>query len=191
MRAFRQAKPGPPGKHIAFTLMQTCIFWTTFLVLIPMLLVFIEQRIHLPPFTFPYQGSVAAIGFIVASATGLWSGVTMAWRGEGTPLPSHCPRKLVIAGPYRYVRNPMAVAGLTQGFFVGVFAGSWSTLLYVVAGFFIWNYFVRPLEEEDLRQRFGPEFEAYCAHVRCWIPRRPYRAIAGNEHDEHPQEYQD
>ena len=85
------------------------------------------------------------------------------------------PRKLVVSGPYRYVRNPMACAGLAQGFFVGVYIGSWPTLVYVVCGFFAWNYIARPLEEDDLRARFGEEFEMYCHHVRCWIPRfRPW-----------------
>jgi protein-S-isoprenylcysteine O-methyltransferase Ste14 len=36
---------------------------------------------------------------------------------------------LVIAGPYRYVRNPMAVAGILQGIAVGWYLGSVSVII--------------------------------------------------------------
>ena len=38
----------------------------------------------------------------------------MAVTGRGTPLPFDAARDLVVSGPYRLVRNPMVVAGLTQ-----------------------------------------------------------------------------
>jgi len=175
MRGFKVAKERSNPGHVAVTLMQTVVFWSTFLFIIPFAIQFVERGLGLKPFRFPFQHVVAAAGFIFASIIGLSSGITMSYRGEGTPLPTQCPRKLVVSGPYRYVRNPMACAGLAQGFFVGVYIGSWCTLAYVVSGFFVWNYFVRPVEEEDLRARFGGDFETYCRHVRCWFPRfRPW-----------------
>ena len=65
----------------------------------------------------------------------------------------------------------MAVAGLAQGAFVGLYRGSMLTLAYVGAGFLIWNWFVRPIEEGDLLERFGESYERYRANVKCWIPR--------------------
>jgi len=35
------------------------------------------------------------------------------------------------------------------------------------------NYAIRPHEERDLELRFGDAFRAYCAEVRCWVPRLP------------------
>lgn len=171
MRGFKVANEGPPSKHLLVTMGQIVVFWSTFLAVIPAIILRFERWFGLKQFQFSGQHTVAVVGFILASCIGLWSGITMSWRGEGTPLPTHCPRKLVVSGPYRYVRNPMACAGLAQGFFVGVFIGSWITLVYVVSGFFVWNYIARPLEEDDLRARFGDEFESYRRHVRCWIPR--------------------
>ena len=77
---------------------------------------------------------------------------------------------MVVTGPYRYVRNPMAVAGLTQGVAVGLWLGSPAVVLYALAGGPLWNTFVRPWEEEDLVTRFGEPYRRYRERVRCWIP---------------------
>ena len=97
--------------------------------------------------------------------------MTMAVVGRGTPLPTDCPRHLVVAGPYRWVRNPMAVAGLTQGLAVGLGLGSWWMPVAVLAGGLLWNYAVRPVEEEHLEQLFGDQYREYRAQVNCWWPR--------------------
>jgi len=80
-------------------------------------------------------------------------------------------RRLVVRGPYAYLRNPMAFAGLGQGLMVGLYAGSSLTILYVIIGGLIWNYIARPMEEADLAQKFGASFERYTAEVKCWRPR--------------------
>jgi protein-S-isoprenylcysteine O-methyltransferase Ste14 len=95
----------------------------------------------------------------------------MSSKGRGTPLPSAMPNHLVIAGPYRWVRNPMAVAGIAQGIGVGLILGSWLVVAYAMIGSLVWNYAVRPLEEADLENRFGPEFRRYRSSVSCWLPR--------------------
>jgi protein-S-isoprenylcysteine O-methyltransferase Ste14 len=106
-----------------------------------------------------------------ASALGVWSAVSMSSRGQGTPLPSAMPARLVIAGPYRFVRNPMAVAGIAQGVAVGLVLGSWLVVLYALAGSLVWNWVIRPLEEQDLEHRFGDEFRTYRRRVACWVTR--------------------
>jgi protein-S-isoprenylcysteine O-methyltransferase Ste14 len=65
----------------------------------------------------------------------------------------------------------MAIAGLAQGAAVGVYLGSWAVLAYTACGWALWNFVIRVWEEDDLRARFGPDFERYCARVRCWWPR--------------------
>ena len=95
----------------------------------------------------------------------------MSLNGEGTPLPVDNARRLVARGPYAYLRNPMAVAGLGQGLMVGIYVGSALTALYVVVGGLSWNYIARPMEEADLAQKFGASYERYVAEVKCWRPR--------------------
>lgn len=132
----------------------------------------LEISFQLPQFNFALKNIVAVSVFVLASLLGLSSGMTMAINGEGTPLPLDCTKKLVVRGPYRYVRNPMAIAGLVQGTAVGIWLGSWSILLYVLVGMFLWDRIVRPIEEFDLQQRFGDKFEDYQKKVRCWVPNR-------------------
>src|SRR4029077_19843610 len=57
----------------------------------------------------------SVLGFAVALRC-IWD---FGWTGRGTPAPFAPPRKLVVVGFYRYVRNPMYV-----GFFVG-WLGLW------------------------------------------------------------------
>ena len=85
----------------------------------------------------------------------------MATRGEGTPLPTQTARRLVIKGPYRWIRNPMVVAGLVQGLCVGLLLGSRLAVVVPLAGALVWNYVIRPVEEADLETRFGESFRAY------------------------------
>jgi len=173
----RIAAPRSPALNLAKTLAQISVFWSVFLLVLPQQLQGLEQRLALPTFHFPGQVLLAGVLFGALSALGLWSGATMAWLGSGTPLPLDTARELVVRGPYAYVRNPMAVAGLGQGLMVGLGMGSAAVLLYVLAGTLLWQWLIRPREEADLLQRFGPAYARYQRAVRCWVPRlRPYRA---------------
>jgi protein-S-isoprenylcysteine O-methyltransferase Ste14 len=172
--AFRPASSRPKAApHVASTFAQIVLFWGFFLAVVPWAIVFLEQRwgVALP---FPlFAGPVGAALLVLASALGIWSAVAMSTLGDGTPLPAAMPNRLVIAGPYRWIRNPMAVAGIVQGVAVGIILQSWLVVAYAVVGSLVWNYAVRPLEESDLQKRFGEEFQQYRDTVRCWIPQVP------------------
>ena len=151
------------------------VFWTTFFVLVPWVLAAAEQRLRLgwPVLRDARWDVVAAAVFVAASALGLWSCVTMALLGEGTPLPAQTARELVVAGPYRWVRNPMAAAGALQTAAVGLWHGSWTVVALAAIGAVAWNQLIRPGEEADLAARFGAPYQRYAAEVRCWLPTRP------------------
>jgi protein-S-isoprenylcysteine O-methyltransferase Ste14 len=92
-------------------------------------------------------------------------------QGLGTPAPIAPPEHLVVAGPYRYVRNPMYVALSLLNVGQGLLFGSVRLLEYglvVWLGFFA---FVFLYEEPALRRTFGKEYEEFCSQVARWIPR--------------------
>lgn len=104
------------------------------------------------------------------AAVALWCVFAFASIGRGTPAPFDPPRRLVIQGPYRFVRNPMYVgAGLALAS-AALFYESLPLLGYTVLFFLATHLFVVWYEEPTLRRTFGQEYEAYCRQVRRWWP---------------------
>ena len=173
----RQARPASTKINLLKTLGQTLAMWTVFLAVGPLLVFWVEEWLEWDRFRFHFEGQtwVGALLFCVGWAVAWTSAYFMVTRGDGTPLPVDSPNKLVIAGPYRFVRNPMAFASLCQGGAIGLMSGSPLVLLYIWVGALMWNYGARPWEEFDLEQKFGAEYARYKNEVRCWWPRcTPY-----------------
>lgn len=171
--AFNVCRSTNPVRNATATFLQSAILWSTTLVLFPLAIVHAlgDWPVEFKAFTT----TVGVLGFLACSALGIWSAAIMVSKGEGTPLPLDAPKRLVLTGPYAYVRAPMAIAGLGQGFSVSILLTSIPVAIYVVLGMFVWNYFVRPEEERHLQQMFGVNYEKYRANVRCWLPRTtPY-----------------
>lgn len=154
--------------NVSKTLIQTALFWIVFLFFLPDLVMYIVGGSEL--LTFSPLPNLGIAAFAIFSILGLWSGITMSVMGQGTPLPTDCPNKLVIKGPYRLVRNPMAVAGIGQGISIGLYFGALAVIVYALIGAVLWHYFVRPAEEEDLEKRFGEGYLDYKGKVKCWLP---------------------
>jgi protein-S-isoprenylcysteine O-methyltransferase Ste14 len=157
---------------------QVVVFWGFFLVVVPFGIVALESRLGIaaPLLQGPwvFYSALALLCFV--SAVGLLSGITMARFGDGTPLPAACAAKLVVVGPYAYIRNPMAACGIVQGAMIGLLLASPLTIVYSLCGAFVWHFIARPIEEADLVERFGGEYDHYRRSVRCWLPHlRRYR----------------
>jgi protein-S-isoprenylcysteine O-methyltransferase Ste14 len=170
---FRSSRLPGTAAVLGSTLAQLVVFWGLFLGVLPWIILWCEVRWGLHVDAPGWLRFLGAAVFLAASALGVWSAVTMSVAGHGTPLPQSMARELVVTGPYRWVRNPMAVAGVAQGAAVGIMLGSWMTVAYAVCGALLWNAAIRPHEEADLSERFGESFERYRRSVACWWPRRP------------------
>lgn len=109
---------------------------------------------------------IGAMGAVVA----LWCVLAFASIGKGTPAPFDPPCRLVVRGPYRFVRNPMYIgAGVALGG-AALFYGSWPLLVYASFLFLAAHLFVVKYEEPHLQHIFGEEYVAYCRRVRRWWP---------------------
>jgi protein-S-isoprenylcysteine O-methyltransferase Ste14 len=156
-----------------WTAVQILIFWCTFLWILPKGIFELEQILTVTKFTrFTPSHQVAPILFALASVLGITAAHAMNCTGKGTPLPTANAPNLVVTGPYRYVRNPMALAGILQGLCTGWFLGSYIVLVYAILGALTWHIFVRPTEEHELTKRFGDEYIQYKSKVPLWIIRR-------------------
>lgn len=174
--SFQTAKNSSVLFNSIKTAIQIVSVWFATLVFIPHLL--IQAFGSAPAEWFSWRMNAALALFVACGLLGLVSSACMVVRGKGTPIPLDQTNALVTSGPYCYVRNPMAVAGIGQGIAVALALGSWATLLYSMLGILVWQLVVRPLEEEDLMKRFGSCYDHYRNHVPCWYPRlTPYRGI--------------
>jgi protein-S-isoprenylcysteine O-methyltransferase Ste14 len=111
----------------------------------------------------------SVLGFSVALRC-IWD---FGWTGRGTPAPFIPPRRLVVAGFYGYVRNPMYV-----GFAVG-WIGLWivfghaslAAIITVAAAVWGVHLFVMFYEEPTLQEKFDGPYDQYRRNVRRWWPR--------------------
>ncbi len=154
--------------NVVKTLIQVACIWILALVIIPFVILDAFDALMLP--SLGTWQLVGAFLFGCFSLLGLSSAYIMVRDGAGTPLPLDQTNKLVVTGPYRYVRNPMAIAGIGQGLAVSVVFQSLPILTYSVLGALVWHLVVRPSEERDMVQRFGEPYENYRRQVSCWLP---------------------
>jgi protein-S-isoprenylcysteine O-methyltransferase Ste14 len=155
------------------TLLFALTFVATVLVLIPMWIVQADGSANVGPGPGRYVGPL-----LIAAGTILmvWCWGSFAIRGRGTPAPFDPPRRLVISGPYRYVRNPMYIAGIVILLGLAALFDAEPLLAYAAGFWLVTHLFVVGYEERALARKFGAEYAAYRAAVGRWIPRRviPY-----------------
>jgi len=105
---------------------------------------------------------------LVALALHFWSTVTLA-RGERQESAISTP---VTNGPFRYVRHPIYLAGVTLLLGVGLLYSPWRAIDGGVPLLLLIYFHVAVVrfEEPELRRRFGSKYEEYCKRVPRWLP---------------------
>jgi protein-S-isoprenylcysteine O-methyltransferase Ste14 len=161
------------ARTVIFVLVRALTYATLFVGLV---LVFVPGRLlSAAGAALPARyGPLEIAGIVVGSAGALlaaWCVLVFAMHGRGTPAPFDAPRRLVVGGPYRFIRNPMYIgAGLALAGAALVYR-SWALAGYLALFWLITHLFVIWYEEPTLRRLFGPEYEEYCLRVRRWRPR--------------------
>ena len=95
-----------------------------------------------------------------------------ATQGQGTLAPWDPPRRLVVRGVYRHVRNPMISGVILILIGESLLLGSGALAAWCVLVTLVNMLYIPLLEEEGLEARFGADYQAYKQHVPRWIPRR-------------------
>lgn len=125
---------------------------------------------------------MALLAVSVGLALSVWTATLFMKFGAGTPAPWDPPKKMVIRGPYRHVRNPMITGVLLVLFAEAILLQSWPIAVWMII-FFIGNAIYFPLvEEKGLERRFGNEYRNYKAKIPRWMPRlRPWRQASDDD----------
>jgi protein-S-isoprenylcysteine O-methyltransferase Ste14 len=145
----------------------------TVLVFVPVAVLLASRQTPFPPdFQPPFSVTfLMAVGVMAAGAYLAVRTATLFTRaGEGTPAPWAPPKKLVILGPYRYVRNPMIGGVILVLVGESILFNSWPLLLWALI-FWGGNLVYLPMvEEKGLIERFGKPYVDYAAQVPRWLP---------------------
>jgi protein-S-isoprenylcysteine O-methyltransferase Ste14 len=136
------------------------------------------------PIAFTTPGGVVDLLVVLAGAACGVVGLSLfAWslyhfwtQGRGTLAPWDPPRRFVVSGPYRFVRNPM-ISGVI--FILAAEAcvlRSWALTEWTAFFTLINAVYIPAIEEPMLRARFGDAYDRYARAVRRFVPRlTPYR----------------
>src|SRR6266566_3208690 len=87
----------------------------------------------------------------------LWCLVMFAFVGKGTAAPFDPPRRLVVAGPYRFVRNPIYIGAVVTMLGAAMVLWSGWLVLYAFLVLILTHLLVIPYED-------------YLRTVHRWIP---------------------
>ncbi len=160
------------AKNIALSLFGIAYSWF-FTVSIPFYIADWDSG----PFP-PKMSAISLIAWLLMILGGcvfLWCYGLFILVGRGTPWPFDPPKRLVVAGPYRFVRNPMGASFLLIVMGEALLFGSITLMFYWLAGFAVLHIREVLFAEPALKRRFGLPYERYFKSVPRWIPQlNPY-----------------
>ena len=112
---------------------------------------------------------------VILSAFGLFlfaAGIFIIfWGGYSLRKAVFVPKdKLIVKGPFIFVRHPMYLGGIMGAFGLAMFAGSLLAIVYSMILGLVLSH-IADAEEEDLKARFGEQYAEYMKKVSKLIPR--------------------
>lgn len=145
-------------------------FFAVFMVALPYVAAWAWPAVLSLPL-WPRRVVAAVLG---VGGLGLWIACLdhFSRRGRGTPFPLDAPRQLVTSGPFALMRNPIIVGEISVVWGVALWTAVWGILAYAALVTIAAHVVVTRVEEPELRERFGAEYDEYCQRVPRWFPRR-------------------
>jgi len=169
-----RAGSGANGKVSRMLWLRTVLFTIlvpgTELVLVPLVVVLLDIGPRLEMGPARYLGLVPLlVGLVIIGRCF----VDFIRRGRGTPAPYDPPRELVVAGLYRYVRNPQYLGVVLVVVGQALLTGMVVLFCYAALMAIGYHLFVKYYEEPTLGRLFGEPYARYREAVSRWLPRRP------------------
>ncbi|HKS43233.1 MAG TPA: isoprenylcysteine carboxylmethyltransferase family protein, partial [Blastocatellia bacterium] len=141
------------------TIIFTIIVPGTVLVWMPYLLL-TSNSVSSPPDTFGLR-YLGGIPILLGATIILWCAWDFTFAGKGTPAPIDPPKRLVVRGLYRHVRNPMYVGVLSVITGEALLFQSLALIEYAAVAFVCVYLFVIFYEEPTLSRKFGESYKNY------------------------------
>lgn len=131
-----------------------------------------------------WQSPLLLLLMLVSLAFGLflmvWTMKMFADVGQGSPAPWDPINKLIITGPYAYVRNPMLLGVFLVLLAEAIFFQSMALFVYLLIFIGINAVYFPLSEEKGLLKRYGQAYQEYKNNVPRFIPRlTPYKKNEG------------
>ncbi len=146
-----------------------------FVGLIPYALIWpiprLDAVLGLPRLSFGVANWIGGGLLILMGAVyAFWSISAQLGRARGTPLPMMATQTLLVDGPFKQCRNPMALGTFLLYAGISVLVGSLSSLgaVALFAAFLL--TYIKRIEERELEARFGAAYIAYKAATPFIIP---------------------
>lgn len=150
------------------TLLWSIFVPGTLTILVPYLL--LSSGLKLFPVALQGFRFLGLIPIALGALIYFWCAWDFTFKGEGTPAPFDPPKRVVVKGPYRYVRNPMYVAATLILIGEALWFESAVILIYAAIVFSFFHLWVVVYEEPTLKRKFGDSYESYCREVSRWLP---------------------
>ncbi len=151
-----------------------------FLVVSPLVLFYISRYISgFIPLAWPrsLELTILAGALVIAAVLMLWSLYALWVDGQGTPAPIAPTRYLVTTGPFRLCRNPIELGTDLYFLGLGIWFDSLTTGVFcMIFGLLLGSGYIKFIEEDELRSRFGNPYEEYFQRTPFMLPRfRPVK----------------
>jgi len=114
--------------------------------------------------------AVGVVLFAVCAVIYFGASWVLTRQGKGAYVEFDPPTQLVVEGPFRYSRNPVAatLVGMVLGEAI-MLSSSGVFLLFLLLAVLVYIQVTR-IEEPLLGKRYGRAFEEYCLRVPRWMP---------------------
>lgn len=158
-------------KSLFRSLLQIFIAFLFMFGIFPYIAIHLNNIYSLPIFDYVYLKIIGLIFAGIGLAIVIHCAYILFFRSnQNIPAPSQPPEKLIMAGLYKYIRNPMYIGDFIIILSESLLFGHILILVYLLIAILFVNILVIFKEEKGLENKFGNEYSEYKEKVPRWFP---------------------